>query len=51
MLKIKYKDNDKKFIEKKEKLRNDFVKEIIFNDSLRICKNEKNLPEINYKLL
>ena len=41
MLKIKYKDDDKKFIEKKEKLRNDFVKEIVFNDSLRICKNEK----------
>lgn len=41
MLKIKYKDDDKKFIEKKEKLRNDLVKEIVFNDSLRICKNEK----------
>ena len=40
-LKIKYKDNQDKFIEKKTKLRDDNVKEIIFNDALRTSNNNK----------
>ena len=38
---IKYKDDKKKLIEKTTKLRDDYVKEIVFNDSLRISDNNK----------
>ena len=40
-LEIKYKDNEKKLIEKTTKLRDDNVKEIVFNAALRISNNNK----------
>jgi len=40
-LRIKYKDDEKKYDDKKSKLRDDTVKEIVFNDALRISTHNK----------
>jgi len=40
-LRIKYKDDDQKYDDKKTKLRDDTVKEIVFNDALRISTHNK----------